>query len=146
MCWNARFSKSGRRVYSAEQSIGVNSHLWGFTTRESARSHPSSTCRISGRIAAVPPYEASTWSHIPWRPQISAIAGTGSMAVVEVVPTVATTATGTRPARRSFSTAAASAFVSILSAESVGIFFRASSPKPSVINALSTLECASSEQ
>ena len=146
MYWNARFNKSGRRVYNTEQSIGVNSHLWGFTTSESARSHPSSTWRISGRIAAVPPYDASTCNHIPCFSQISAMAGTGSMAVVEVVPTVATTASGTRPARVSFSTALASAAASILSAESVGIFLRASRPKPSVITALSTLECASSEQ
>src|SRR5438128_1665874 len=85
-------SDSGRRVHSAEQSSGVNSHLCGFTTTESAHSAPSMHQRSSGQTAAAPAYAASTWSQTPASLQRSAIAGTGSTEVVEVVPTVATTA------------------------------------------------------
>src|SRR3954466_6306305 len=91
---NACLSTSGLLVYSTEQSIGTNSHLCGFITSECARSHPARTGRISGRIAADPPYAASTCSHNPSRSHTSAMAETGSMDVVEVVPTVATTAIG----------------------------------------------------
>ena len=59
---------------------------------------------------------------------VSAIAGTGSTAVVDVVPTVATTAKGTRPARKSVSIVARKAFGSIRRAESVGIFLSDSRP------------------
>ena len=52
---------------------------------------------------------ASTWSHSPWRPATSAMAPTGSSAVEVVVPVVATTAQGRRPASRSTFTAASSA-------------------------------------
>jgi hypothetical protein len=68
------------------------------------------------------------------------MAGTGSIAVVEVVPTVATTPNGITAARRSFSIAAASASASMRSFSSVGIFRSALNPNPSVITALSTLE------
>jgi hypothetical protein len=78
--------------------------------------------------------------------QISAIAGTGSIAVVEVVPTVATTAIGIAPALLSLAITAASSFASIRNRSSVEIRFSAFNPNPSVITALSTLECASSEQ
>ena len=90
----ARLSTSGRRVNIADRSIGVNSHLCGFTTSESASSTPASTWRISGTTAATPPYEPSTCSHMSSRAHNAAIAGTGSMLVVLVVPTVATVASG----------------------------------------------------
>jgi hypothetical protein len=45
---------SGRRVHSAEQSTGVNSHLCGLTTTESARSIPSQAQRNSGQTIAEP--------------------------------------------------------------------------------------------
>ena len=108
---NARRSKSRWRQYRTEQSKGVNSHLCGFKTSESARLQPSRMRRISGTIAAEPPYAASTCSHIACGSQISTIAGTGSMLDVEVVPTVATTQKGRMPLRLSSSIASASAFV-----------------------------------
>ena len=51
---NASWNASGRRVQSAEQSIGVKSHLCGLTTTESARSTPSRHQRNSGHTAAEP--------------------------------------------------------------------------------------------
>src|SRR6476646_10011219 len=89
---NVSWNTYGRRVQSAEQSIGVKSHLCGLTTIESARSQPSRHHRSSGQIAAEPAYAASTWSHTPASAQRSASAGTGSTDVDDVVPTVATTA------------------------------------------------------
>ena len=67
----------------------------------SACSTPSKIQRISGTIAAVPAQAASTCSQIPSDWQIAAIAGTGSMAVEDVVPTVATTHAGISPLARS---------------------------------------------
>ena len=91
----------GRRVKSAEQSTGVKSHLCGLTTSESARSTPSNAQRSSGQTIAEPAYAASTWSQAPCRSHRSAIAGTGSTDVVDVVPTVATTtAASSRRERR----------------------------------------------
>ena len=65
--------------------------------------------RYSGTIASMPPYAPSTCSHTFSRRQISAIAGTGSMLDVLVVPTVATQASGRNPFARSAAIAAASA-------------------------------------
>ena len=42
-------------LYGTEASNGVNIHLWGFTTIESACSHPWNSPRISGARAAAPP-------------------------------------------------------------------------------------------
>src|SRR3954469_15914432 len=89
---NASWNASGRRVQSAEQSIGVKSHLCGLTTTESAWSTPSRHQRSSGQTAAEPAYAASTWSHTPASAHRLASSGTGSTDVVAVVPTVATTA------------------------------------------------------
>ena len=110
---NAARSWSIRRVSSSEASSGVNSHLWGFTTIESARSQPANAARRSGMIATGPAYAASTCSHRPSRAAMSAITATGSTDVDDVVPIVATTATGQRPARWSVSIAIASASASI---------------------------------
>src|SRR6476620_2486173 len=87
---NASWNASGRRVQSAEQSIGVKSHLCGLTTIESARSQPSRHQRSSGQTAAEPAYAASTCNQTPACSQRSASAGTGSTEVDDVVPTVAT--------------------------------------------------------
>ena len=141
----ARFSTSGRRQNRAEQSMGVKSHLCGLTTIESARSHPASTSRRSGRMAATPPYAASTWSQRPSRAAMSAIAGTGSTLVVPVVPTVAHTAMGRQPAARSSPIARASAAGSIRNSRSVGIFRTPSRPKPRMIAPFSTELCACSD-
>src|SRR6516165_9313501 len=86
---NALWKDSGLRVQTAEQSIGVKSHLCGFTTTESARSTPSMHQRSSGQTAAEPAYAASTCSHTPASPHRRAISDTGSTDVVDVVPTVA---------------------------------------------------------
>src|SRR5450756_1690169 len=56
---------------------------------ESARSTPSHIQRCSGQIMAVPARAASTWSHMPWRAASSAMAASGSRAVVAVVPAAA---------------------------------------------------------
>ena len=76
---------------------------------------------------------------------MSAISGTGSMLVVEVVPTVATTASGRTPAARSASTASASRSERMRRSSSVAILVRPSRPMPSVMQALSTDEWASAD-
>ena len=78
--------------------------------------------------------------------QMSAIAATGSIPVDDVVPMVATTATGVTPARRSSSIAARSASARMLNVASTAIFLNDDNPKPSVSTALSIDECACSEQ
>ena len=88
----SRRRASGRRDHSSEQSTGMSIHLCALTTTESARSTPSNAQRSSGHTIAAPAYAASTCSQAPARAHASAIAGTGSTAVVAVVPTVATTA------------------------------------------------------
>ncbi len=130
---NARRRSSGRRLQNSEQSIGVNIHLCAFTTSESARSTPANAQRSSGHTIALPAYAASTCSQAPARAHASAIAGTGSTEVVEVVPTVATTAHA--PDRSSVSTR-------IRNAASTGSL-RTSSP--AMRQAFSTEECACSE-
>ena len=52
---NASRNASGRRKSRSEASNGVNIHLCGFTTIESARSHPANSPRCSGASAAAPP-------------------------------------------------------------------------------------------
>ena len=94
---NAAASRSIRRVSSSDASSGVNSHLCGLTTIESARSQPSNGARSSGTSATAPAYAASTWSHVRSRSAMSAMAATGSIDVDDVVPTVATIAIGRRP-------------------------------------------------
>src|SRR5215218_3169050 len=47
-------SSSGRAHQKALQSIGTNSHLWGFTTSESARSTPTADQRNSSYDQAEP--------------------------------------------------------------------------------------------
>ena len=86
----------------------MNSHLCGLNTKLSARSSPASSPRNSGHTAADPAMAPSTCSHMPAASATGAIAGTGSTASELVVPMVAITRHGTRPAARSSSTAAAS--------------------------------------
>ena len=66
------------------------------------------------------------------------MARTGSSAVVVVVPVVATTAHGTRPAARSSAIAAASASGRSANAESQAMWRMLSRPKPASSAALST--------
>ncbi len=129
---------SGLAVKKHEQSRGVKSHLWALTTSESARSTPSSAQRNSGQIAAEPAYAASTCSHTPLTKQSSPISGSGSTDVVEVVPTVATTA-HTSP----FSSSTARRSGRIRKASSVGSRRSSSSSKR---QAFATEECVSSVQ
>src|SRR5207253_1173191 len=140
---NASRSTSGWRVQSTLQSTGVNSHLCGLTTTESASSAPSSTQRSSGTSAALPAYAASTCSQRRCSAQTAAIVATGSTLVLDVVPTVATTATGRWPAAMSVSIAARSAVTSMRNALSTGMRRHPSWPKPSTMPAFSTDECAS---
>ncbi len=78
--------------------------------------------------------------------QTSAMAATGSTLVVDVVPTVATTATGRKPAARSSAIAARSAPGGMRKLASHGMRRSASWPKPARITPLSMEECAWSEQ
>src|SRR5689334_14232888 len=125
------------RQYSTDRSNGVNSHLCGFVTKESARSQPARIFLNSGTIAAEPAYAASTCNHIACSSHIGTISGTGSMLDVDVVPTVATTQNGRYPLRLSSSIAAANAEASMRNSESVGILRRPRWPNPSVITAFS---------
>src|SRR3712207_3703569 len=100
---SAATSSARSATQNASQSNPVSSHLCGSKQYESASSRPACDQRNSGHTATAPAYAASTCSHTPNSRQISPIAGNGSTAVVEVVPTVATTIVGTAPAARSAS-------------------------------------------
>src|ERR1043166_3651810 len=76
--------------------------------------------RHSGTIIAVPAMAASRWSQIDCGSVMSAMASIGSKAVVLVVPEVATTAHGTRPAARSRATASPRAAARMARAGPVG--------------------------
>ncbi len=81
--------------------------MWASTATECARSNPANS---SGRAAtAGRPYAPSTWNQTPRSSQMSAIASSGSIAPVSVVPAVATTAIGVTPSARSRSIASARA-------------------------------------
>ena len=134
MTLNASRSSSGRRVQKAEQPCVVSSHLCGLTTSESARSIPSNAQRCSGQTIAAPAYAASTCNQTPCCSHASAIGATGSTEVDDVVPTVATTA---------HASVRSSASGRSRNASSAGVF-RTSSPRS--LHALSTDECACSEQ
>ena len=101
---------------------------------------------MPGTMAATPAYAASTCSQIRSASQMSATARTGSTLVVDVVPTVATTATGHHPADRSSAIADRSASGRRRNASSTGVFRSAEWPIPSRIVALSIDEWACSEQ
>ena len=142
---NARRRTSMRRQYNALKSNGVKSHLCGLTTSESAASAPASTHRYRARWPSRR-HAASTCSHTAASEQTSAIAATGSMLVDDVVPTVATTAIGSRPAPRSSAIATRRASARIENRSSTGMRRIASRPRPSVSTALSIDECVCSEQ
>ncbi len=111
-----------------------------MSTRLSASSIPSHSQRHSGRIIALPAIAASTCSQMPWRRATVARPRTGSIAVVAVVPVVATTAQGTIPAAMSASTSAANASGRMAWASSQGTRRRLSRPNPASNAALSTEE------
>jgi hypothetical protein len=73
------------------------------------------------------------------------MAGTGSMLVVEVVPTVATTQKGSMPARLSSSTRRLSAAASMRNSESAGTLASERWPSPSAMRDFSTEECDCSD-
>jgi len=91
---------------------------------------------------AEPAYAASIWCHMASRCAISPTARTGSIAPVDVVPTVEHTKNGTFPASRSTRTCLASSPASIASSSSVSIRRTFSRPMPEIIAALTTDECA----
>src|SRR5450631_3178688 len=98
--------------------------------------------RNSGQSAAVPDIAESTCSQVLNFWQIGPIFGKGSIALEEVVPTVAQTKNGVSPALRSFSIALARASASIAKFASVGISLRLSRPMPAIPMAFSVAECA----
>ena len=106
---SASISSPRSATQNASQSKPVSSHLCGSKQYESAYSSPAWVQRSSGQTAADPAYAASTCSQTPYCAQIAPISGSGSTAVVEVVPIVATTIAGITPAARSASIAARSA-------------------------------------
>ena len=112
-----------RRVSSSEASSGVNSHLCGLTTIESARSQPANgaaAVRQEGDHAGVG--RSPRGATGPRAPAMSAMAATGSAEVDDVVPIVATIAIGRGPAARSAAIAASRAAASISYRSFVGIF------------------------
>ena len=73
------------------------------------------------------------------------MAATGSTLVVDVVPTVATAASGRTPAATSAATACSKRSVRMRNAASVGILHSPSWPSPSAMQAFSTEEWAWSD-
>jgi hypothetical protein len=140
-----RRNLSMSRTYSTLKSSGTNRLLCGFTTMESASVQPALSDWHSGRMANPAPYAPSMWSHNLNCRQILAISGTGSTLAVEVVPTVAITASGLKPSRTSRAIISLSAFASMQNAASVGTRCTFSSPRPSAIAAFSAELCACSE-
>ena len=109
MISNAWRSASPSRISSAPASIGWYSHLCGSSVIESASSMPRSASAPRSVRQANPPYAASTCSHTPCSRQIRARSASGSTAPELVVPALATTTAGRRPAARSASIAPRSA-------------------------------------
>jgi hypothetical protein len=105
-------------------------HLCGLVQYESTWSRPALTQRSSGHSAAMPAWAASTCNQIPSRRQMAASSGTGSKAVVDVVPAVAHTKKGRRPAARSSAMAASSASGRMANAASWATTRRLSVPTP----------------
>ena len=136
-----RASRNHRQV----QSKVVNSHLCGLNDQESTRSAPSVTQRSSGHTAAEPAMAASTWHHTSDAAQTSAISGTGSNAIDDVVPAVAQQKNGTNPDARSVAMASASASGRIENAASVGTKRTWSSASPATRAPFTTDEWACSD-
>lgn len=84
-------------VKRVEHCWGAARSLWGFQVTLSASSIPSSKCLYFREMRAPPPQAASTWSHILYSRQISAMGLIGSKAPITVVPEVAETIIGTAP-------------------------------------------------
>ena len=93
--------------------------------------------RNSGQTAAVPLMAASTWSHAPWSRHTCPIGPRGSRALDEVVPTVAHTKHGARPADRSRSIASRSRSGRMANCSSHSINRRFSRPIPAIMTAFS---------
>ena len=100
------------------------------------------TQRSSGTSAAIPLIAASTCSQAPAPAVTAAMSATGSKAPDEVVPRVAHTKNGTRPASRSAAIAAARASGRMANALSWATTRIASVPMPAIRSPFSTLEWA----
>ncbi len=94
------------RTRRAPQPTGTPGHLCGSSVRESARSSPAYAEAISSSRRPKAPYAPSTCSQRPSAAQTSARSSSGSIAPVLVVPALAATANGRRPAARSSAIAA----------------------------------------
>jgi hypothetical protein len=104
---------------------------------------PESSGLRSSANTAGPPYAPSTWNHTSRSAQTSAISSSGSIAPVETVPALATTATGRTPAATSCSIAARSAGTDIRYASSASMVRTASVPSPSMSAARRVVSCTS---
>ena len=93
----------------------------------------------------MPDIAPSTCSQMLCSRQIAPIAGNGSMPFDDVVPSVAQTKKGTRPAAMSCWIAAASASGRIANFSSTGTSRRFARPIPATIAAFSIDECACEE-
>ena len=81
------------------EPYGMKRPLCGSRTIESARARPASAARPRSVSAKNPPYAASVWSQRPSFAAKSASASRSSTAPVFVVPALATTRNGVKPAR-----------------------------------------------
>src|SRR5687768_1386097 len=139
---SASISSARSATQNASQSNPVSSHLCGSKQYESAVDSPLWIQRYSGQTAAAPAYAASTCSHAPAAAAIGPISVSGSIAVVDVVPTVATTSAGTLPAARSASMAARNEDGSIACvAGSTATVRTAALPRPAIRAAFAIDEC-----
>ena len=91
-------------------------------------------------MVAEPDMAASTCSQRPCSWQMAAMAGSGSMALEEVVPTVAQTKAGVSPPARSAAMWAASASGRMAKRSSTATLRRFSTPRPAIFMALSREE------
>ena len=98
--------------------------------------------REAGTAAAGAPYAPSTCSQTPASAATVASASSGSTAPVDVVPALATTQIGNRPAARSEAIAVRSAAGSSRRSRSTAT---GSNPTPSAVAALATEKCVSAD-
>ena len=107
---------------------------------------PSSTRRPGSQSAAGAPYAPSTWNHIPCSAHRSANGCSGSTEPVLVVPALATTNPGRRPAARSSAIAASTAATGMRIASSVGTIRTSPGAKPSATRPRPIDECVWSDR
>ena len=127
------------------QSKLVNIHLCGLNEKLSASSIPSKKCLYSGQIAAVPDIAASMCIQSSYFWHTFPISGSGSIAFVDVVPTVAQTKNGTSPFCKSFSIADSSKSARMANFSSTPITRRLFLPIPAIFIAFSNDEWVCSE-